>query len=179
VQTSEVEAALAALLSTEYDPDTLCDNIAATWNQYLDFGFMVWLALPLEKGQIGRPARHFVCDGAKSLCINLVTDFCWRIRVSVCLYSCCSHFEHRAIVKHFFSLRFLNLRQLVGLLGRGISPPQGRYLHRIIQPQNKGSAIRTYDPSVRASEHSSWRPRGNCVRHVSEYKGKITPSLFR
>jgi hypothetical protein len=28
-----------------------------------------------------------------------------------------------------FSLQFLNLRQSVGLLGRGISPSQGRYLH--------------------------------------------------
>jgi hypothetical protein len=45
------------------------------------------------------------------------------------IYSCCSHFEHRASVKRFVSLQFLNLRQSVGLLGRGISPSQGRYLH--------------------------------------------------
>jgi hypothetical protein len=32
------------------------------------------------------------------------------------------------------SVHFLNLRQAVGLLGRGISPPQGRYL---TQRQNK------------------------------------------
>jgi hypothetical protein len=36
--------------------------------------------------------------------------------------------EHRASVKLFFSLQFLNLRQSVGRLGRGISPSQGRYL---------------------------------------------------
>jgi hypothetical protein len=43
-------------------------------------------------------------------------------------YSCCSHLEHRASVKRFISLQFLNFRQLVGLLGRGISPSQSRYL---------------------------------------------------
>jgi hypothetical protein len=48
--------------------------------------------------------------------------------LSVCLpaYSCCSRLEHRASVKRFVSLQFLNLRQLVGLLGRGISQSQGR-----------------------------------------------------
>jgi hypothetical protein len=42
--------------------------------------------------------------------------------------------EHRASVKRFVSLQFLNLRHLVGLLGRVISPSQGRYL---TQTQNK------------------------------------------
>jgi hypothetical protein len=37
--------------------------------------------------------------------------------------------EHRTSVRRFVSLQFLDLRQLVGLLGRGISPTQGRYLH--------------------------------------------------
>jgi hypothetical protein len=36
--------------------------------------------------------------------------------------------EHRASVKRFVSLQFLNLRHLVGLPGRMISPSQGRYL---------------------------------------------------
>jgi hypothetical protein len=44
------------------------------------------------------------------------------------VYSCCSHLEHRASVKRFVSLQFLNLRQSAGLLGRVISPSQGRYL---------------------------------------------------
>jgi hypothetical protein len=44
------------------------------------------------------------------------------------VYSCCSHLEHRASVKHFISLQFLNLRHSVGLLGRVLSPSQGRYL---------------------------------------------------
>jgi hypothetical protein len=53
------------------------------------------------------------------------------------LYSCCSHLEHKASVKRFVSLQFLNFRQSVGLLGLGISPSQGRYLHRTTQTQNK------------------------------------------
>jgi hypothetical protein len=48
--------------------------------------------------------------------------------------SCCSHLEQRASVKRFILLQFLNLRQSVGLLGRGISPLQDRYL---TQTQNK------------------------------------------
>jgi hypothetical protein len=36
-------------------------------------------------------------------------------------------------VKRFVSLQFLDLRQSVGLLGRGISPMQGLYLHRRTQ----------------------------------------------
>jgi hypothetical protein len=42
--------------------------------------------------------------------------------------------EHRASVKRLVSLQFLNLRHSVRLLGRVISPSQGRYL---TQTQNK------------------------------------------
>jgi hypothetical protein len=49
-------------------------------------------------------------------------------------YSCCSHLEHRASAKRFVSLQFLNLRQSVGLLGRGINQSQGPYL---TQTRNK------------------------------------------
>jgi hypothetical protein len=41
--------------------------------------------------------------------------------------------EHRTSVISFVSLQFLNLGHSVGLLGRGISPSQGCYLHK----QNK------------------------------------------
>jgi hypothetical protein len=44
----------------------------------------------------------------------------------------CSHLEHRAPLKRFVSLWFLNLRQLAGLLRRGISPSQGRYLTQTV-----------------------------------------------
>jgi hypothetical protein len=61
-------------------------------------------------------------------------------------------------------LHFLDLlTQTVGLLGRGISPSQGlclytgQHKHRINAHANihVSSRIRTYDPSVRASEDSS------------------------
>jgi hypothetical protein len=45
--------------------------------------------------------------------------------------------EHRASVKRFVSLEFVNLRQSVTLVGRGISPKQGWYLYRTTQTQNK------------------------------------------
>jgi hypothetical protein len=79
--------------------------------------------------------------------------------------------EHRAPVK-LFHFSFLILRQSVGLLGRGISPSQGCYLHRTTQTQNKRrhpcmSGIRTHDHSVRASEDGSFlRPRGHSLTHI-------------
>jgi hypothetical protein len=75
-------------------------------------------------------------------------------------------------------LQFRNLfTQTVGLLGRVISPLQGRYLHT---GQHKHrikahtdihalSGIRTHDPSVRANEDSSClRPCGPCDRDVEQ-----------
>jgi hypothetical protein len=65
--------------------------------------------------------------------------------------------------------------QMVGLLGREISPSQGRYLctgqlkHRInaYTDIHALSGIRTEDPSIRASEGSSCpRPRGHCDRLI-------------
>jgi hypothetical protein len=55
----------------------------------------------------------------------------------------------------FFS--FLILRQSVGLLGRRISPSQGRYLHteQTHTDIHVLSEIRTHDSSVRASEDGS------------------------
>jgi hypothetical protein len=63
------------------------------------------------------------------------------LSIYLSIYSCCSHLEHRTSVKRFVSLHFLNLTKSVGLLGRGISPTHDRYLHRIIQAQNKGRQI--------------------------------------
>jgi hypothetical protein len=69
---------------------------------------------------------------------------------------------------------FLIHIQSVGLLGRGISPSQGRELHTE-QHKHRTNAhghnalnwIRTHDPSVRASEESSClRLRGHCDRPV-------------
>jgi hypothetical protein len=72
--------------------------------------------------------------------------------------------------------------QTVGLLGRALSPSQGRYLHtgqhkHRINAQtdiHALSGIRTHDPSFRASEDSSClRMRGHCDRScfaVETYK---------
>jgi hypothetical protein len=72
-------------------------------------------------------------------------------------------------MKRFISLLFFDLRQLVGLLGRVISPSQGPYLHTEQQKHRINaniyvlSGIRTYEPNVRASEDiSCFRPRGHC-----------------
>jgi hypothetical protein len=91
------------------------------------------------------------------------------IYLSICLSIYSSYiFEHRAFVKPFVSLQFLNLRQSVVLLKRGIIPTQGRYLHKHRTKQTNIrtlSGIGTHDPSVRASEDiSCLRPRGHCVR---------------
>jgi hypothetical protein len=48
------------------------------------------------------------------------------------------HLEHRASVKRFVSLQFLNLSHSVDFFGRVISPSQGRYL---TQTQNKHKQI--------------------------------------
>jgi hypothetical protein len=72
-------------------------------------------------------------------------------------------------------IQFRNhLSQRVGLLGRVISPSQGRYLHIEQHKQNTSihtlnihslSGSRTHHPSDRASEDSSClRPRGYCDR---------------
>jgi hypothetical protein len=89
---------------------------------------------------------------------------------SIYLCSCCSHLEHMASVKRFVSLQFLNLRQSVGLPGRGISARRkaatytGQHKHRINANIHSLSRIRTHDPNVRAGENiSCLKPRGHCV----------------
>jgi hypothetical protein len=69
----------------------------------------------------------------------------------------CSHLEHKASVKpffFFFHFRFLILRQLVELLGRGISPSQGLYLHKC-RHIHALSGIKTHDLHVQVSADSS------------------------
>jgi hypothetical protein len=75
--------------------------------------------------------------------------------------------------------QFLN-PEMVGLLGRRISPPQCRYLHtrqhkhRINAHRDihVSSGIRTHDHSVRASEDSSFLSpqRGHCDRRQVEIR---------
>jgi hypothetical protein len=76
---------------------------------------------------------------------------------------------------HFFS--FLIYTHSVGLLGQGISPPQGRYLHteqhkHRIDAHNTDihalSGIQNHDPRLRRGEDGSClRTRGHCDRHFS------------
>jgi hypothetical protein len=83
--------------------------------------------------------------------------------MSVCLSVCLPIYGCTALVDlgRFFS--FLIYTQSVGLLGRGISPSQGRYLHTEHNTNNTdihaSSGIRSHDPSVRAGEdgHCDWQ----------------------
>jgi hypothetical protein len=79
------------------------------------------------------------------------------------------------------------LAETVGLLGRVISPSQGRYLHTgQHKPRIKAhtdiravSGIRTYDPSVRACKDSSCLRRAVTVIGLSnEYRGHF-PNINR
>jgi hypothetical protein len=77
--------------------------------------------------------------------------------------------ERRAFVTRFVSLQFLNLRQSVGLLGRVISPSQGRYLTQTDIHALNGT--RTHGPSIRAAEDiSCLRPRGHYDRHFASIR---------
>jgi hypothetical protein len=88
--------------------------------------------------------------------------------------------------RHLIQIRN-HVSQTVELLGRVISPSQGRYLNTGRHKQNKRihtpnihalSGIRTHDPRVRASEDSSClRPRGYYDRHpeditLQKYEGE-------
>jgi hypothetical protein len=98
---------------------------------------------------------------------NALSDHC---AASVCLW-----LDNPLLgLGRFFSF-LIFFTQSVGLLGRGTSPSQGRYLntgqhkHRINTHTDIHtlSGIRTLDASVRASEDSSClRPRGHYDRQV-------------
>jgi hypothetical protein len=76
----------------------------------------------------------------------------------------------------FFSF-VIFFTQTVRLLGRWISPLKGRYLtqnKRTHADINALSGVRTHDPSVRASEDSSYlRPRGRHDRQKYMYVNNI------
>jgi hypothetical protein len=75
--------------------------------------------------------------------------------------------------------QFLNLYAVSRILGREISPSQGRYLHRTTQRINvhrhyASRGIRTHDPSVEAGESGSCpRPRCHCDRQTTNSKENI------
>jgi hypothetical protein len=54
-------------------------------------------------------------------------NICTYGYIGCLVYSCFFHFEHRAPVKRFISLQFLNLRHSVGLLVKALCcKPEGR-----------------------------------------------------
>jgi hypothetical protein len=56
---------------------------------------------------------------------------CLSLSLSLSLFLVAPNLEHRASVKCCVSLQFLNRRTVGRTHGRGISPSQGHYLHRI------------------------------------------------
>jgi hypothetical protein len=69
------------------------------------------------------------------------------------VYSYCSQLEQRASVKRFVSLKFLNLKHSVGLLGRMISQLQGRYLTQTLNKHKQTSTPRMgFDPMISTFE---------------------------
>jgi hypothetical protein len=80
--------------------------------------------------------------------------------------------EHRASVKRFVSLQFLNLRQSGGFLGREISPSQGRYVTQtqINTDIHTWTEIRNHDPSDRSGQDISCLiPRGYVDQQILLY----------
>jgi hypothetical protein len=99
------------------------------------------------------------CSGTGYVFTDKMETVQYIIYLSIYLYSCCCHLESRASVKHFVSLQFLNLRQSVGSLGRGINQCKaaiytGQHKHKKKTQANIHalSGIRTRDPNVRAGE---------------------------
>jgi hypothetical protein len=71
------------------------------------------------------------------------------------VYFCCFHLEHRASVKRFVSLQFLNLRHSVGLLGRVISPSECRYLTQTqIKHKQTSMPLVGFEPTIPALERA-------------------------
>jgi hypothetical protein len=99
---------------------------------------------------------------------------------SICCVLCFHSFIHQWLYspllgRGLFFSSVISFTQTVGLIGRVISPSQGRYLqtgqqkHRINAHTDIHALtrIRTHDPGVRLGEASSClRPRGNCDRRM-------------
>jgi hypothetical protein len=116
------------------------------------------------------------------------THFHIYIYIYICMFVCVHTYDHSFIHQWlynstllgpglFFSFVNFFFTQTLKLLGRVISPSQGRYLHT---GQHKHrinaytdiralSGIRTDDPSVRASEDTCLRPSGHSDWHIRMY----------
>jgi hypothetical protein len=92
--------------------------------------------------------------GKNQLWYNRVTILAFASVWLVC--SCCSHLKHRASVKRFVSLQFLNLRYSVGLLGRVFSSSQGCYLTQTQNKHRQTSMPRVgFEPTIPAFEREN------------------------
>jgi hypothetical protein len=145
------------------------------WIDYLSIFLSIYLSIYLSVCLSVRPSVRLSIHPSihPSIYLSVCLSIYLSVYLTVCLSirpslppshpPCCSHLEHRAFVKRFVSLHFRNLRQPAGLLGRGISPSQGRYLTQT--DIHALSGTRTHDPSVRAGKDiSCLRPHGHCCR---------------
>jgi hypothetical protein len=119
--------------------------------------------------------RHNHNFSSYSITVTITGFKCKHVHLFVCIFvPSRSSITLQNVVRPWPLLQFRNLFYTDGrILGRVISPSQGRYLntgqheHRINATQTYMplSRIRTYDPRFRASEDSScFRRRGHCHR---------------
>jgi hypothetical protein len=106
-----------------------------------------------------------------------------RLSLSLSL-SVAPNLEHRASVKFFVSLQFLNLRQSADSLdGGSVHRKRATYTehkHRINADTHALSGIRAHDPSVRADEgSSSLKPRGHCDRPLPAWESQNINNVLR
>jgi hypothetical protein len=110
--------------------------------------------------------------------VRLANSGIVQVRAWFFFYSYCFHLEHRASVKRFVSLQFLNLRQSVGLLGRGISPSQGRYLTQI-QNKHRQTSIPWvgFEPTIPVFERAK---TSHALDHAATVIGRawLVPSII-
>jgi hypothetical protein len=115
---------------------TFMKSDCAPHNFLLSENAVMWLLLSqqLTSAVVGEPFKYSTGHELESSYPpHILTPVSLRL-LPYFFCSCCSNLEHRASVKRSVSLQFLNHRQSVELLGRGISPSQGRYL---LETQNK------------------------------------------
>jgi hypothetical protein len=101
----------------------------------------------------------------------LISHLLWLV-----VYSSCSHLGHKASVKRFVSLHSLNLWHSVGLLGRVISPSQGRYLTQTQNKHKQTSIPRVeFEPTILAFERAK---TVHALDGAATVIGNFTPYLL-
>jgi hypothetical protein len=79
--------------------------------------------------------------------------------LSLTLFPVAPTLKHSASVKRFVSLQFLDLKEMVGLLWRGISLSQGLYMHRATQTRINADrhSCHEWDSNARLQCSSGWK----------------------